>query len=140
MATLEKAIAMAVKAHQGQLDRAGRPYILHPLTVMLRMETEEAMMVAVLHDVVEDSPLTLDDLRVAGFSDTVVAAIDALSNRDGESYPDFIERLSHNPLAVQVKLGDLQDNMDIRRLPEVGEKDRERLQKYRVAWRRLTGR
>lgn len=140
MATLEKAIAMAVKAHQGQLDRAGRPYILHPLAVMLRMETEEAMIVAVLHDVVEDSPLTLDDLRAAGFSDAVVAAIDALSNRAGESYPDFIERLSHNPLAVQVKLGDLQDNMDIRRLPEVGEKDIERLQKYRVAWRQLTGR
>lgn len=139
MSTLETAIAIAVNAHRGQLDRQGRPYILHPIAVMMSMDTDEERIVAILHDVVEDSPISLDDLREAGFSEAIVEAVDALTNREGESYKDFIERLSPNPLARRVKLGDLQHNMDIRRLPEVSDKDLERLRKYRAAWRRLTG-
>lgn len=139
MSTLETAIAIAVNAHRGQVDRQGRPYILHPITVMMSMDTDEERIVAILHDVVEDSPISLDDLREAGFSEVIVGAVDALTNREGESYEDFTERVSHNPLARRVKLGDLQHNMDIRRLPEITDKDLERLRKYRAAWRRLTG-
>jgi (p)ppGpp synthase/HD superfamily hydrolase len=138
VATLENAISLAVQAHRGQKDKAGMAYIVHPLKVMCRMKTEKEMMVAVLHDVVEDTHYTLEDLRKAGYPDDVVAAVDALSRRDDESYEDFIERISLNPLAIRVKLGDLEDNMDIRRNLDLSEKDLERLNRYLRAWARLT--
>lgn len=139
MPTLEDAIILAAWAHRSQKEDHGRPYILHPLRVMSRMQTEAEMMVAVLHDVVEDTRYTLDDLRQAGYPAEVVEAVDALSRRQGESYEAFIERIRLNPLAVRVKLADLEDNMDLRRLPDVGEPDLERLQRYRRAWKMLTG-
>ena len=138
MPTLDDAILLAAQAHRGQKDKVGAPYILHPLRVMLRLKTEEEMMVAVLHDVVEDSAYTLADLERAGFPPHVMEAVDCLTRREGETYEAFIERLKPNPLARRVKLADLEDNLDIRRLPQLGEKDFERLQRYRRAWASLT--
>ncbi len=135
--TLEDAIALAVEAHRGQRDKAGQTYILHPLRVMMRLETETERMVAVLHDVVEDSPWTLERLRGLGYPEQVLGALDCLTKREGETYEAFIERLLPHPLARRVKRADLEDNMDVRRLPAVTAKDAERLARYRAAWARL---
>ena len=137
MATLAKAIAIAAQAHQEQLDKAGAPYILHPLRMMLRMSSETEMMAAILHDVVEDTDWTLDGLRQAGFSDEVVQAVECLTHREHETYDEFIAfiaRVRTNPIATKVKLADLEDNMDMRRLSTVTEKDAQRLHRYHQAW------
>jgi hypothetical protein len=138
MPTLEDALQLALRAHAGQKDKYGQPYILHPLRVMARMETEAEQIVALLHDVVEDSEITLDDLRKEGYSKTIVEAVDALSKREGEEYFAFVQRAIANPLARRVKQGDLEDNMDIRRMPEINEEAHKRLQKYRKAWAMVT--
>ncbi|MCY1075055.1 GTP pyrophosphokinase [Archangium lansingense] len=137
MPTLEDAIALAVEAHRGQRDKAGQTYILHPLRVMMRLETETERMVAILHDVVEDSPWTLERLRELGYPEEVLGALDCLTKREGETYEAFIERVLPHPLARRVKRADLEDNMDVRRLPAVTAKDAERLARYRAAWARL---
>lgn len=138
MSMLEKALMLALRAHQDQTDLVGAPYIMHPLRVMFEVETEEEMIVAILHDVVEDSSTTLDDLRTGGFSERVITAVDCLSRREDESYEEFIERIRLNPLAVRVKRADLKDNMDIRRLNNLTEADIERLRRYQRAWDRLS--
>ena len=138
MPTLEHAIALAVKAHQGQLDKYGRPYILHPLRVMFRLETELEQIVGVLHDVIEDSDLTFDDLRQMGYSEAVLTALDGVTRREEETYDEFVTRSQAQPVSRRVKLADLEDNMDLRRLPvEMTEEDFERLKRYRRAWERL---
>ena len=134
MATLGKAIAIAAQAHQDQYDKAGAPYILHPLRMMQRMSSETEMMAAILHDVVEDTAWTLDKLRQAGFAAEVVQAVECLTHRDHETYDEFIARVRTNAIASKVKLADLEDNMDIRRLSTLTEKDAERLHKYHRAW------
>ena len=139
MATVEDAVSIAARAHRGQKDKAGAPYLLHPLRMMLRMDTEAAMMAAVLHDVVEDTEWTLERLREAGFSDEVLEAVDCLTHREGESYQEFVERVRTNRIARQVKIADLEDNMNIRRINQLGPKELERLEKYHRAWRVLTG-
>lgn len=139
MPTIEDAIRLALDKHHGQVDKGGAPYILHPLRIMCAMQTETEQIVAVLHDVVEDSDVTLGDLRRMGFSDEIVDAVDHLSRRDGESYEAFIQRIKPHPLAVRVKLGDLRDNMDIRRAGQLDEKALERFQRYQKAWFELTG-
>ena len=115
MADLEEAIGIAVQAHRGQKDRAGAPYILHPLRMMFRVQTDAERMAAVLHDVVEDTDWTLDALRERGFPDEVVDAVDHLTRREGESYDEFVTRAAAHPVARRVKLADLEDNMDVRR-------------------------
>jgi phosphonatase-like hydrolase len=135
--TLEEAIAMAAQAHRGQVEKAGHPYILHPMRVMLQLRTEAEQVVGVLHDLIEDTDHTLAELRHIGYAEEIVQAVNALSKRPEEGYAEFIERVCANPLARRVKLADLEDNMDIRRLSDVTEKDRERLRRYQVAWRRL---
>ena len=137
MPTLEDAIALAVEAHKGQRDKAGQTYILHPLRVMMRLETEAERMAAILHDVVEDTPYTLERLRELGYPQEVLFALECLTKREGESYEAFIERVRPHPLARRVKLADLEDNMDVRRLVAVGPKEAERLARYRAAWARL---
>lgn len=137
MPTLEDAIALAVEAHRGQRDKAGQPYILHPLRLMMRLETEEERTVAILHDVVEDTPWTLERLRDSGYPETVLRALEGLTRREHETYEAFIERLRPDALARRVKLADLEDNMDVRRLTAVTPKDAERLARYRAAWARL---
>jgi (p)ppGpp synthase/HD superfamily hydrolase len=137
MADIEDAIALAVRAHRGQKDRAGAPYILHPLRMMFRVETDAEKMAAVLHDVVEDTDWTLDDLRAEGFPEEVVAAVDHLSRREDESYEEFVERAAAHPVARRVKIADLEDNMDVRRMGAVTDRDVERLTRYHRAWRSL---
>lgn len=134
---LEVAIALACDSHRGQKDKAGQPYILHPLRLMLSFESTTEKIVAILHDVVEDSPVTLERLRDLGFEPSVVDAIDALTRREGESYDDFIDRVSANPLAARIKVRDLQDNLDVSRLPSLGDKDARRVAKYHRALMQL---
>jgi (p)ppGpp synthase/HD superfamily hydrolase len=125
--TLEDAIALACRAHRGQLDKNGKPYILHVVRVMMKQEDDRARMVAALHDVVEDSEVTIADLRATGYSDEICEAVDALTRREGESYEVMIARVAGNPLARRVKIADLEDNMDpTRRLPGQNEVDRQR--------------
>ncbi len=139
MPTIEDAIALAVEAHRGQRDKAGQPYILHPLRVMFRLDGETEQIVGVLHDVVEDSATTLDDLRHMGYAEAIVTAIDHLTRRENEEYEPFVKRAAANPLARRVKLADLEDNMDIRRYPTIDDKILESLKRYQKAWRRLKG-
>lgn len=134
MPTIEDAIQLALQAHHGTVQKNGQPYILHPLTLMTRFHDEAGQMVAVLHDVVEDTTITLDDLVIRGYSSQVVEAVEALTRRSDETYTAFIERISHNRLAIRVKLADLEHNMDIRRLLSVTEQDLSRLEQYRQAW------
>ncbi len=139
MGTLENAIKIAAQAHQGQKDKAGAPYILHPLRMMMKMNTEAEMMTAILHDVVEDSDeWTLEKLRERGFSEEVLKAVESVTNREGESYDEFIERAGKNPIARRVKIADLEDNMNIRRISKIQEKDLIRLKKYHKSWNLLT--
>src|SRR5262245_29232178 len=138
MATLERAILIAAQAHLGQKDKSGAPYILHPLRVMMRMESEAAMIAAVLHDVVEDSDWTLEQLRGEGFSEEVLQAVDRLTHRGGESYDEFIARVETSSIARQVKIADLEDNMNVKRIGEMSPKDLARIEKYHRAWRTLT--
>jgi (p)ppGpp synthase/HD superfamily hydrolase len=133
MSTLERAIAIALEAHAGQRDKAGDPYILHPLRVMLGVTTSDERVVAVLHDVVEDSTWTLDDLREEGFIEEIVQAVDALSHREGESYDDFVRRSGACPLARRVKFADLEDNMNLSRICGPTEGDHTRVERYRRA-------
>jgi len=137
---LNKAIEIAAKAHAGQVDKGGNPYILHSLRVMMNFcdnNDETAQTCAVLHDVLEDTDITLDDLRNEGFSEEIVAALDCLTKRNGESYDDFISRILTNELACKVKSGDLADNMDLTRIPNPTEKDKERIKKYNDAADRI---
>jgi len=136
---LDKALEIAVKAHTGQKDKVGAPYILHPLRIMMRMDTEEEQIVAALHDVVEDSDITLEDLRQAGFPQSVLEAVDCLTRRKGEDYEAYVERASSIPLAKIIKIADLEDNMNFRRLNNLMEKDRARIERYQKAYRHLTG-
>ena len=138
MATLERAIEIAARAHAGQRDKAGAPYILHPLRVMLRVQTETERIAAVLHDVVEDSAWTLDQLRAEGFGPAVLETIEALTRRPEESYEEFVLRAGAHPIARRVKLADLADNTDAPRIAEPTEQDRARMERYRRAIALLT--
>jgi len=134
---LDSAIVLASQTHMGQKDKGGSVYILHPLRVMMQMENEDEKIVAVLHDVVEDSSLTFDDLKNQGFSNDIIDALKCLTKEKGEAYEDFIERVSQNRLATKVKIADIKDNIDVTRLKTINEKDLERIQKYHNALMRL---
>lgn len=138
MNIIEKSLAIALTAYSGQQDKAGRTYILHPLRVMAKMESEDEMAVALLHDVVEDSEYTAKDLMEAGIPSHVVGAVECLTKVDGEAYEDFIDRVQSNPLAAAVKIADLEDNMDILRLHVLGEKELRRVGEYHKAWKKLS--
>ena len=140
MSTLQRAIEIATEAHLGQFDKAGNEYIGHPLRVMEMGATEEEKIVGVLHDVVEDTEWTFGMLEAEGFSQEVIAALKCVTKiSENENYDDFIERVRKNPLATAVKINDLSDNMDIRRLPYLSDKDVKRLKKYLKAYKKLTG-
>lgn len=139
---LEDAVALAAEAHRGQIyhSLSGEPFILHPLRVMLRMASDDERIVAVLHDVIEDTACTLDDLRRAGYSERVIGALDRLTQRDGETYEGYIERIAEDPLARRVKLADLAENLaNNRRIAETapGAELRERIARYERAIARL---
>jgi len=131
---LVQALEIAVRAHGDTLDKSGQPYILHPLRVMLAQDTDEGRIAGVLHDVVEDTEVTLDDLRDVGIPGSVLEAIALLTHDDDTPYEQYVERLKPNPLARSVKLADLRDNMDVLRLPDFTQKDLQRLGKYRRAY------
>lgn len=140
MSTLEKAIEIATKAHSGQLDKAGNDYITHPLRVMAAGKTTDEKIVGVLHDVVEDTEWTFEMLAAEGFSDEIIEALRCVTKfSENEPYDKFIARVKTNQLAVAVKINDLSDNMDIRRLPYLSDKDVKRLKKYLKAYKQLTG-
>ncbi len=135
---IERAIEIAMEAHRGQKDGAGNPYILHPLRMMFAVPTESEKLVAILHDVVEDSDWTLKDLAKEGFPKKILDAVDSLTRRDDkETYDEFVGRARKNPIAVRVKMADLADNMDVRRTGKVAAKDLKRFQKYYRAWQKI---
>ena len=140
MSTLQRAIEIATQAHKGQFDKAGNDYIGHPLRVMEMGKTEEEKIVGVLHDVVEDTSWTFEALAAEGFSKEIIEALRCLTKAsENENYDAFIDRVKKNPLATAVKINDLTDNMDIRRLPYLSDKDVKRLKKYLKAYKRLIG-
>lgn len=134
---LEKALVIATKAHEGQKDKAGSPYILHPIRVSNRCLTDEEKIVALLHDVIEDTNVSASDLLASGFPRNIVEAVLSVTRNEGESYEDFVIRSKQNPIGRQVKLHDLEDNMDITRFNQLTEKDLVRLNKYLKGYRSL---
>jgi (p)ppGpp synthase/HD superfamily hydrolase len=130
MSTLEYAISIAALAHAGQVDKAGQPYILHPLRVMLRVKTTHERIAAVLHDVVEDTSVTLEQLANDGFDDGILRAVEALTKRANESRIEAALRAAADPIALVVKLADNAENMDLSRILQPTEKDFERLKEY----------
>jgi (p)ppGpp synthase/HD superfamily hydrolase len=138
--TLDAAIQLARRAHEGQLDKAGKPYIAHPLRVMGKLRDEHERMAAVLHDVVEDTWVTLADLKAAGCPEEVLAAVAAISKQPGEDQVTYLARVAANPIARAVKRADIADNMSPERLARLDPATRERLQaKYESALRHLDG-
>lgn len=135
MGTLERAIVIAATAHRGQTDKGGAPYVLHPLRVMMRMSTNQERIAAVLHDVLEDSDVTVDDLRADGFPDAVIDAVALLTKPEAEDYEAYVARVVRNPLALRVKVADLEDNCDLSRIPSPTGKDHARVERYRRALR-----
>lgn len=128
--TLERAIEIAARVHAGQVDKGGAPYILHPLRVMLRVAPGAQQIVAVLHDVVEDSEVTFEELEREGFSAEVISGLRAVTKVQGESYEDFVARAALDPVGKAVKLADLMENSDLSRIAEPSQKDLERVAKY----------
>ena len=134
MTDLSKAIILATKAHDGQVDKQGQPYILHPIRVMLACETEKEKIAAALHDVLEDTIITENDLYVEGFSEEIIEAVKSVSRLDpkAERYKDFIQRAKKNPIGKSVKISDLRDNL--RDIPnEPAERKEKRLWKYKTS-------
>ncbi len=142
MATLEKAIEIAARAHAGTLDKQDSPYVLHCLRVMLGVEGTPAQIVAVMHDVVEDTDITLEDLAKEGFSQEVLEALNLVTHKPEDSYAEYVIACQANPIARQVKLSDLKDNSSSTRMmlrPERFERDSARMMRYLLSYRFLTG-
>jgi (p)ppGpp synthase/HD superfamily hydrolase len=138
MATLNRAIEIATKAHEGAIDKYGAPYINHVTRVMNMGQNDNEKIVGVLHDVIEDTHWTFEDLEKEGFSKEVIDALRCVTKTsENEDYAEFITRVKINPLAVKVKLNDLTDNLDIKRMPVVLESDLKRLNKYLRAYNEL---
>ena len=133
---VEKAEAFAKKAHEGQVDKSGKPYFGHPKAVAAMVEGEVEKTVAYLHDVVEDTGVTIDQIRSL-FGDEVADAVDLLTHREGVPYFDYVEKIKANPVARRVKMADLTHNMDLSRLDTVTEKDLKRIEKYKKAYAML---
>ena len=128
---LELALSIATKAHRGQFDKAGIDYIEHPIFVASQVDSEEEKAVALLHDVIEDSSVTAEELLNAGLPETVVTAVQILSKKKGQDYQTYLKTVKSNPLARAVKLADLKHNSDLLRLETITDKDLERLEKYK---------
>jgi len=128
---VSQAYQLAFAAHQGQVDKGGHPYMNHPVAVAESVDTEEEQAVALLHDVVEDTPISLQNLHEQGFPDRIVNAVDCLTKRDGEPLKSYLERVKQDPLAVKVKIADLNHNSDLRRIAEPTERDYARAERYR---------
>lgn len=129
----KKALKLCFEAHKEQIDKSGMPYAFHPFHLAEQMQDEESTIVALLHDVIEDTDYTLDDLRKVGFDDSVLAAINLMTHEDGVPYMDYVEQIKTNPIAKTVKLADLRHNSDMTRLEVVTPRDQERAEKYLAA-------
>lgn len=141
-ATIDDALALAVEKFHGVMDKAGQPYILHLLRVMLHQHDDASRQAAVLHDLVEDTAVTLDELSELGFSELVVSAVDALTHREKESYHDYVLRVAKCAIAKRVKLADLEDNYRLARVayrPDHQHEDSMRLQRYVLSYQFLSG-
>ena len=135
MTLLEKAIIIASKAHNGQKDKAGCEYILHPLRLMLQMKTQDEKIIAIVHDAIEDSDYTIQDLRHEGFGEEILNPLELLTrNNKNVAYEDYIKKIKTNPVATKIKIADLEDNMDLTRIKDLKEKDLSRLKRYNWAW------
>lgn len=139
MSNLQRAIEIAVDAHKHQTRKDGSPYVLHPLRLMFAVQTDVEKMVAVLHDVVEDTPVTMDELQAEGFSSEVLDALRLVTHDDGSDYDSYILRIKKNPVARAVKLADLRDNSNLFEIPELADKDLQRARKYHRAYQVLCG-
>ncbi len=138
MADLQRALEIAVQAHRDQREKNGMPYVLHPIRLMMAVENEHAQIAALLHDVVEDTAVTMDELVAEGFANEVIVALRLLTHDDGSPYDEYIERIRHNAIARKVKMADLTDNMNIKRIPGLKQKDLDRLEKYHRSYLTLT--
>lgn len=127
---IKKALEIAFDAHKDQVDKAGLPYIYHPFYLATQMETEDSIIVALLHDVVEDSHYTFEEIESFGFSPSIISALRLLTHEDSEDYIAYIHRVKENELARIVKLADLKHNSDVSRLSHMDDKARERLNRY----------
>lgn len=136
---LERAIEIAAAAHRGQTDKAGKPYILHPLRVMMACEGQDTRIVAVLHDVIEDTDWTPEAMRTEGASNEILAALDAVTRHNDETYSEFIERAARNEIGRAVKIADLHDNLNLSRIAQPTQADFARMDRYRAALRHLGG-
>lgn len=136
---LEKAEKLAREAHQGQKDKSGADYIGHPIRVSARCKSPKAKIAGLLHDTIEDTYVTAQTLKEAGFDDDIVDAVLTLTRQKDETYAEYIVRASQNEIAKEVKIADLEDNLDIRRLNDITEKDMLRIRKYLHSWRYLKG-
>ena len=135
---VRKAMKIAYEAHHGQVDKAGVPYIYHPIHLAEQMEDETSICVALLHDVLEDTSISEEELRQKGISSGVIDNIKLLTKGKEEGYMEYLERLKSSEIAVKVKIADLKHNSDVSRLLEITEKDKKRLEKYTEAIKRLT--
>lgn len=132
-ALTKKALKLCFEAHREQTDKSGMPYVFHPFHLAEQMDTEESVIVALLHDVVEDTDYTLDDLRKMGFGDVVIDALTLMTHDPQVPYIDYVQAIKTNPLATKVKLADLQHNSDLGRLTHIDQKTLDRVEKYRKA-------
>ena len=139
MQNLQRALEIAIMAHAGQKQKNGEPYALHPIRLALTLQDEPARIAAILHDVVEDTSITLADLECEGFAPEVIEAVRLLTKPAGADYDQYIAAIAANPIARAVKLADLADNMDVRRISgALTERDTERLKKYHRVWTALS--
>lgn len=136
---LDKALQIATEAHKGQKDKAGNDYITHPIHVSEHCKSPKAKIVAMLHDTLEDTSITVEDLREHGFDEEIIDGVLSVTRKANETYADFIIRAAQNPIGKEVKIADLEDNMDIRRLEHLTEHDFKRCNKYLHSWRYLKG-
>lgn len=129
----KKALKLCFEAHKAQLDKSGMPYVFHPFHIAEQMKDETTTVVALLHDVIEDTDYTFNDLIAMGFDGAVIEAIELMTHKEGVPYIDYVEKIKSNPIAREVKLADLRHNSDLSRLDAPTEKDKMRVEKYRKA-------
>lgn len=129
----KKALKLCFEAHKAQLDKSGMPYVFHPFHLAEQMKDENTTIVALLHDVIEDTDYTFNDLIAMGFDGAIIEAIKLMTHEEGVPYMDYVEKIKSNPIARKVKLADLRHNSDLSRLDAPTEKDKMRVEKYRKA-------
>jgi len=134
----KKAIKICYEKHKEQFDKSGLPYVFHPWHVAEQMNDENSTIVALLHDVIEDTSTTIDDLKLCGFNSKIIESLECLTHKKDVDYFDYIEHISRNKIATKVKIADLEHNMDINRIDDITDKDLKRLEKYKKAYEFLT--